>query len=55
MPLMFIITIVFIVALVGSLPCWQHSKNWGYYPIGVASVAILVVLVLLFVGKLSVY
>ena len=34
MTLLFVIAIVLLVALVGSLPTWPHSKNWGYYPIG---------------------
>ena len=54
MMLMFILTIVLIVALVGSLPTWPHSKNWGYYPIGGISVVILIILILLFAGKLHV-
>jgi hypothetical protein len=55
MMLMFILTIVLIVALVGSLPTWPHSKNWGYYPIGAISVVILIILILLFAGKLHVH
>jgi bacteriorhodopsin len=50
--LMFILTVVLIVALIGALPTWPHSKNWGYYPIGGVSVVILIVLVLLLTGRL---
>jgi hypothetical protein len=52
MALIFILTIVVIVALVGSLPTWPHSKNWGYYPVGGVSVLILFILVLLLTGRL---
>ena len=55
MMLMFILTIVLIVALVASLPAWPHSKNWGYYPIGGVSVVILIILVLLFAGNLRMH
>jgi Protein of unknown function (DUF3309) len=55
MMLMFILTIVLIVALVGSLPIWPHNKNWGYYPIGSVSAVILIILVLLFAGHLRMY
>ena len=54
MMLKFILTIVLIVALVGCLPTWPHSKNRGYYPIGGVSVVILIILVLLFAGNLRV-
>jgi hypothetical protein len=52
MTLMFVIAVVVIVALVGSLPTWPHSKNWGYYPIGGISAAILIALILYFTGYL---
>jgi len=55
MTLLFVLAIVLIVALVGSLPTWPHSKNWGYYPIGGVSVVILIILVLLFAGHLRVH
>jgi hypothetical protein len=50
--LMLILTVVLIVALIGALPTWPHSKNWGYYPIGGVSLVILILLVLLLSGRL---
>jgi bacteriorhodopsin len=50
--LMLILTIVLIVALIGALPTWPHSRNWGYYPISGVSVVILIVLALLLTGRL---
>ncbi|MGA2812654.1 MAG: DUF3309 family protein [Candidatus Acidiferrum sp.] len=50
--LMLILTVVLIVALLGALPVWPHSKNWGYYPIGGVSLVILIVLALLLTGRL---
>ncbi|HEY4949019.1 MAG TPA: DUF3309 domain-containing protein [Candidatus Acidoferrales bacterium] len=52
---MFILTIVLIVALVGSLPTWPHSKNWGYYPLGGVSVVILIILIVLLSGRVHVH
>jgi len=49
---MLILTVVLIVALLGALPVWPHSKNWGYYPIGGVSLVILIVLALLLTGRL---
>jgi hypothetical protein len=48
--LLFALAVVLIVALVGSLPIWPHSKNWGYYPIGVSAI-ILIILILFFLGR----
>jgi hypothetical protein len=52
MMLMFMLVIAIIIAAVGSLPIWHHSKNWGFYPIGGVSVVILIILVLLLTGTL---
>lgn len=49
---MFILSIVLIVALMGSLPTWLHSKNWGQHPIGDMSVGLLIVLTLALAGLL---
>ena len=38
--------IVLILALLGSLPTWPHSRSWGYYPSG--GIGLVVVVLLLF-------
>lgn len=38
--------IVLILALLGSLPTWPHSRSWGYYPSG--GLGLVVVVLLLF-------
>ena len=52
MTLLFVIAIVLIVALVGSLPRWPHSKSWGYYPVGLVGLLILIGLILLLTDHL---
>jgi hypothetical protein len=47
-----VLTIVLIIALVGSLPTWPHSKGWGYYPTGGVGLILLILLVLYLMGKL---
>ncbi|MGA2483184.1 MAG: DUF3309 family protein [Candidatus Acidiferrales bacterium] len=47
------ILIVFLVlALVGAFPRWSHSREWGYVPTGGLGLALLVVVVLVFLGRL---
>jgi hypothetical protein len=50
--LLLILTIVLIIALVGSLPKWPHSRNWGYYPTGGVGLILVVLLVLYLMGVL---
>lgn len=47
-----ILLIILILALVGALPTWPHSKNWGYYPTGLIGIVVLVLLVLLLMGRI---
>ena len=44
-----ILLIVLIVLLVGGLPNWGHSRNWGYGPSGLLGlIAIIFICLLLF-------
>ena len=45
-----ILLIVLLVLLLGGLPRWPHSRNWGYGPTGVLTVLLVVVLVLVLLG-----
>ena len=42
-----VLLIVLVVLLVGALPRWPHSRNWGYYPSSGLAVAVIVILILL--------
>ncbi len=42
-----ILIIVLILALIGALPTWGHSRSWGYYPSGGLGLVVVVVVVLL--------
>ncbi len=47
------ILIVFLVlALVGALPRWSHSREWGYFPTGGLGIVLVVVVILLLLGRL---
>ena len=47
-----ILVVILIIVLVGSLPQWPHSQGWGYYPSGIVSVVLIVLVVLLLTGRL---
>jgi hypothetical protein len=42
-----ILLIILILLLLGGLPAWNHSRNWGYGPSGFLGVALVVLVVLL--------
>jgi hypothetical protein len=41
-----IVIVVLVLLLVGVLPTWPHSANWGYYPTGGLGLALLVLVIL---------
>ncbi|HTE39836.1 MAG TPA: DUF3309 family protein [Steroidobacteraceae bacterium] len=47
-----ILLIVLILALVGVIPSWPHSRSWGYGPSGLLGVVVVVVVILLLMGRL---
>jgi len=47
-----ILLILLILFLVGALPTWPHSANWGYYPSSGLGVLLVVVIVLVVLGRL---
>jgi len=50
--LLMILVIVLLLALVGSVPTWPHSRGWGYYPSGGLGVVLLIILILFLMGRL---
>jgi len=47
-----IVLVLVILFLVGALPRWGYSRNWGYGPSGFLGVALVIVVVLLALGHL---
>lgn len=47
-----ILLIVLILALIGVVPAWPHSRSWGYGPSGGIGLIVLVLLILLLMGRL---
>ncbi|MGA9033600.1 MAG: DUF3309 family protein [Sulfuricaulis sp.] len=47
-----ILIIVVVLILVGALPTWPHSRQWGYYPSGGIGLILLILIILLLLGKL---
>ena len=47
-----VLVILLILMLIGALPTWPHSRNWGYGPTGGLGVVLAILVVLLLLGKL---
>lgn len=51
MSLGMILLIVVVLVLLGVVPAWPHSRQWGYGPSGILGVILVVLLILFVLGK----
>lgn len=47
-----ILIILLLLMLVGVLPTWPHSRQWGYYPSGGLGLILIILLILLLLGRI---
>ena len=47
-----ILIIVLILILLGVIPTWPHSKNWGYGPSGTVGTLLVILIILLLLGAI---
>ena len=47
-----ILLVVLVLILIGALPRWPHSANWGYYPSGGLGLVVVILLILLIIGRI---
>lgn len=47
-----ILLIILILALIGVLPAWPHSRSWGYGPTGGVGLVVVILVILLLMGRI---
>ncbi|MDD5273745.1 MAG: DUF3309 domain-containing protein [Methylovulum sp.] len=47
-----ILLIIIILMLIGVIPTWPHSRNWGYAPSGSLGLVLIIVLALIVLGRI---
>ena len=47
-----ILIVILILMLLGAMPTWPHSRNWGYGPSGGLGLIVLVLVILWLLGRL---
>jgi hypothetical protein len=52
MSLGMILLIVLVLMLLGVIPTWPHSRQWGYYPSGGIGLVLLIIVILLLLGRI---
>jgi hypothetical protein len=47
-----ILIVILVLAVIGALPTWPHSRGWGYYPSGGLGLVVAVLVILLLLGRI---
>jgi len=47
-----VILVILVLMLLGALPTWPHSKNWGYAPSGSLGLVVLILVILIVMGRI---
>ena len=48
----FVLLIIILLLVLGALPAWPYSAEWGYYPSGGLGLVLVIILVLVLLGRL---
>lgn len=46
-----ILIVILILMLVGAIPRWPHSREWGYYPSSGLGLVLLILVILMLLGR----
>jgi len=47
-----ILIVLLILLVLGAIPVWPYSHNWGYYPTGGLGLVLVILVVLVLLGRL---
>jgi hypothetical protein len=47
-----VLVVLLVLMLIGALPAWPHSRNWGYGPTGGLGLVLLILIILLLLGRI---
>jgi Protein of unknown function (DUF3309) len=47
-----VLIVILVLAVLGVLPRWSHSRSWGYVPTGGLGLVLVIVVILLLLGRI---
>ncbi len=47
-----ILIVVLLLMVIGAIPTWRHSRQWGYFPGGLLGAGLIVVIILAITGRI---
>lgn len=46
-----ILMVLLVLFLVGAVPAWPHSREWGYYPSGLIGTILIILVIMMMLGR----
>ena len=46
-----VLIVLLVLMLLGSVPAWPHSREWGYYPSGTLGTVLIILIILMLLGR----
>jgi len=47
-----ILIVILVLVLLGAIPVWPHSREWGYRPTGILGTVLIILLILFLLGRI---
>ncbi|MGO8814821.1 MAG: DUF3309 family protein [Terriglobia bacterium] len=47
-----LLIVVLLLMLIGAVPAWPYSRDWGYYPSGGLGLVLVILVVLVLMGRI---
>lgn len=47
-----LLIVILVLLLLGAIPSWPYSREWGYGPSGLLGIILVIVVILLLMGRL---
>ncbi len=48
---MLLLLVLLLLLLIGSVPAWGYSRDWGYYPSGTIGLVLIILVIMLVLGR----
>jgi hypothetical protein len=48
---MILLLVILLLLMVGSVPAWGYSRDWGYYPSGSIGLILIILIIMLMLGQ----
>jgi uncharacterized protein DUF3309 len=47
-----VLIVLLVLLVLGAVPTWPYSREWGYYPSGFLGIILLVIVILMLTGRI---